>query len=67
VVSGARAVVDELEQRGVRVQLGTTVYDPDDPMGRMFFNVFAAFAEFEADLLSLRSGRGCSSPRARAG
>jgi DNA invertase Pin-like site-specific DNA recombinase len=57
-VPDARAIADELEQRDVRLQLGGTVYDPKDPMGRMFFNVLATFAEFEADLLSLRTPEG---------
>jgi DNA invertase Pin-like site-specific DNA recombinase len=57
-VPDARAIADELERHEVRLQLGTTVYDPSDPMGRMFFNVLATFAEFEADLLSLRTREG---------
>ncbi len=52
-VPDARAITDELEQRDVRLQLGTTTYDPNDPDGS--FNVLATFAEFEADLLSLRT------------
>jgi Resolvase, N terminal domain len=66
-VPDARAIADELEQRGARLQLGATVYDPRDPMGKMFFNVLATFAEFEADLLSLALARGCWSPRPMAG
>ena len=42
----------------MRLQIGAAVYDPTDPMGRMFFNVLATFAEFEADLLSLRTREG---------
>jgi DNA invertase Pin-like site-specific DNA recombinase len=57
-VPDARAIADELERGGVRLQIGATVYDPTDPMGRMFFNVLATFAEFEADLLSLRTREG---------
>jgi DNA invertase Pin-like site-specific DNA recombinase len=57
-VPDARAIADELEQRGARLQLGASVYDPRDPMGKMFFNVLATFAEFEADLLSLRTREG---------
>jgi len=57
-VPDARAIADELELRGARLQLGATVYDPRDPMGKMFFNVLATFAEFEADLLSLRTREG---------
>ena len=34
------------------------VYDPSDPMGKMFFSILATFAEFEVDLLRLRFGYG---------
>ena len=57
-VPDARAIADEIEQRGARLQLGATVHDPRDPMGKMFFNILATFAEFEADLLSLRTREG---------
>ncbi|MGH3094799.1 MAG: recombinase family protein [Streptosporangiales bacterium] len=49
-VPDARAVGDELADRGVKLSLGGVVYDPNDPMDKMFFNVLATFAEFEADL-----------------
>lgn len=64
-VPDARAIAEELEQRGVRLQLGCSVYDPQDPMGRMFFNVLATFAAFEADLLSLRTREGMAVASAR--
>jgi DNA invertase Pin-like site-specific DNA recombinase len=64
-VPDARAIAAELEQRQVRLQLGATIYDPQDPMGRMFFNVLATFAEFEADLLSLRTREGMAVARAK--
>ena len=35
----------------MKLALGRTLYDPDDPMGKMFFNILATFAEFEADLI----------------
>ena len=57
-VPDARAIADELATRGVRLKLGDAVYDPRDPFGKMFFNVVATFAEFEADLLSLRTQEG---------
>nr|WP_084010376.1 recombinase family protein [Pseudofrankia sp. DC12] len=44
--------------RGVRLSLGGTVYDPTDPMGRMFFNILVTFAEFEVDLLRMRTREG---------
>lgn len=36
------------------------VYDPFDPMGKMFFNILATFtfAEFEVDLLRMRTREG---------
>ena len=41
------------------------MYDPDDPMGKMFFNILATFAEFEVDLLRLRTKEGMAIARAR--
>jgi DNA invertase Pin-like site-specific DNA recombinase len=34
------------------------VYDPTDPVGRLLFNVLAMVAEFEADLISMRTRGG---------
>ena len=45
--------------------LGASVYDPVDPMGKMFFNILATFAEFEADLIRLRTREGMAVARAR--
>lgn len=54
-VPDAREIADTLQARGVKLALGTTLYDPGDPMGKMFFNVLATFAEFEGDLIRLRT------------
>jgi hypothetical protein len=54
-VPDARDIGDSLVARGVRLSLGGTIYDPADPMGKMFFNILATFAEFEVDLLRLRT------------
>jgi DNA invertase Pin-like site-specific DNA recombinase len=43
------------------------LYDPDDPMGKMFFNILATFAEFEIDLLRLKTKEGMAIARARGG
>src|SRR3954453_6624027 len=43
----ARAAPDTPLARGVSLALGASVYDPADPMGKMFFNILATFAEFE--------------------
>jgi len=52
----ARAIADELTARQVRLNLGGSVYDPNDAVGRLLFNVLAMVAEFESDLIRLRTG-----------
>src|SRR5918995_2414190 len=52
-VPDARAIGDDLAARGIKLSLGGQVYDPTDPMGKMFFNILATFAEFEVDLLRM--------------
>ena len=42
----------------MKLALGTSIYDPGDPMGKMFFNILATFAEFESDLIRLRTREG---------
>lgn len=63
-VPDARAIADSLLERGVKLALGNTIYDPSDPMGKMFFNVLATFAEFEGDLIRLRTREGMAIARA---
>ena len=64
-VPDARFIADALVNRGVRLALGSSVYDPVDPMGKMFFNILATFAEFEADLIRLRTREGMAVARAK--
>ena len=64
-VPDARAIADELEARGVKLALGASVHDPADPMGRMFFNILATFAEFEAHLIRMRTKEGMAVARAK--
>ena len=64
-VPDARAIADRLRERGVKLALGPALYDPDDPMGKMFFNILATFAEFEADLIRMRTREGMAIARAR--
>jgi DNA invertase Pin-like site-specific DNA recombinase len=51
----ARAIADELTSRQVKLNLGGSVHDPTDPVGRLLFNVLAMVAEFEADLIRART------------
>jgi DNA invertase Pin-like site-specific DNA recombinase len=64
-VPDARFIADALVVRRVRLALRASVYDPVDPMGKMFFNILATFAEFEADLIRLRTREGMAVARAR--
>ncbi|NES13631.1 MULTISPECIES: recombinase family protein [Micromonospora] len=64
-VPDARQIGDSLAARSIRLQLGTMVYDPTDPMGKMFFNILATFAEFEVDLLRMRTREGMAIARAK--
>jgi len=61
----ARAIADELTARRVRLNLGGSVYDPIDPVGRLLFNVLAMVAEFEADLIRLRTKEGMRIAKAK--
>ena len=64
-VPDARHIADELVERGVTLALGASRYTPADPMGKMFFNILATFAEFEADLIRLRTREGMAIARAK--
>ena len=64
-VPDARAIGDELSSRGVKLQIGASVYDPSDPIGKLFFNILATFAEFEGDLIRLRTREGMAVARAK--
>ena len=64
-VPDARAIGDSLAARGGRLSLGGTTYDPSDPMGECFFNILATFAEFEVDLLRMRTREGMAIARAK--
>jgi len=64
-VPDARAIADQLQAKKVRLALGASVYDPGDPMGKLFFNILATFAEFEADLIRMRTREGMAIARAK--
>jgi DNA invertase Pin-like site-specific DNA recombinase len=64
-VPDARYIADALMERGVVLALGHSRYNPTDPMGKMFFNILATFAEFEADLIRLRTREGMAIARAK--
>lgn len=64
-VRDAKDISDELNSRGIRLNLGGSIHDPTDPIGRLLFNVLAMVAEFEADLISARTKEGMKVARAK--
>jgi len=61
----ARDIVDELTERGVKLNLGGSVHDPTDPVGRLLFNVLALVAEFQSDLIRMRTKEGMKVAKAK--
>ncbi len=64
-VPDARDIVDELTARGVRLNLGGSIHDPSDPIGRLLFTVLSMIAEFEADLARSRTREGMAVAKAK--
>jgi DNA invertase Pin-like site-specific DNA recombinase len=61
----ARDIVAELTDREVKLNIGGSVHDPTDPVGRLLFNVLAMIAEFESDLIKMRTREGMKVARAK--
>ena len=61
----ATDIAAELTAAGVRLNLGGSVYDPTDPVGRLLFNVLGMVAEFESDLIRARTREGMASAKVR--
>jgi DNA invertase Pin-like site-specific DNA recombinase len=61
----ARDIVAELTAREVKLSLGGSVHDPTDPVGRLLFNVLSTVAEFESDLIKMRTREGMKVARAK--
>ena len=61
----ARQILEDLTRREVKLSLGGSIHDPTDPVGRLLFNVLAMVAEFEADLIRLRTREGMRVAKAK--
>ncbi len=61
----ARDIADELTTRQVKLNLGGSVHDPADPVGRLLFNVLAMVAEFESNLIRMRTREGLAVAKAK--
>lgn len=64
-VPDARDIIDELTTKGVVLSIGGSVHDPNDPIGRLLFNVLSMVAEFEADLARARTREGMAVAKAK--
>jgi DNA invertase Pin-like site-specific DNA recombinase len=51
-------ILGQLSACGVRFALGGSVYDWEDPFARMFLQILAVIAEFEANLIRQRTREG---------
>lgn len=63
-VPDARDIVQDLYERGARLQIGGSVHDPNDPVGKFLFNALAMVAEFERDLIVQRTKEGLAIAKA---
>lgn len=45
----ARDIVAELTSREVKLNIGGSVHDSTDPVGRLLFNILAMIVKFESD------------------
>ena len=61
----ARDILEELTKQDVKLSLGGSIHDPTDPVGRLLFNVLAMVAEFESDLIRMRTREGMQVARAK--
>ena len=61
----ATDIAEELTKRRVRLNLGGSIYDPTDPVGRLLFNVLGMVAEFESDLIRARTREGMATAKVR--
>jgi predicted site-specific integrase-resolvase len=65
-LTDARNIVEELTAAEVKLNIGGSVHDPSDPIGRLLFNVLAMIAEFESDLIRMRTREGMKVAKAKA-
>jgi DNA invertase Pin-like site-specific DNA recombinase len=64
-VADAHDIAKELTARGVKLNLGGSVHDPTDPIGKLLFTALAMVAEFETDLARMRTREGMKVAKAK--
>lgn len=66
-VADAHAIMQELTQAQVKLNLGGSVHDATDPVSKLLFTALAMVAEFEADLTRMRTREGMKVAKAKGG
>lgn len=64
-VRDAHEIADELASRDIKLNIGGSVHNPLDPIGKLLFNVLAMVAEFEGDLIRARTREGMKVAKAK--
>ncbi|MBT2497592.1 recombinase family protein [Agromyces sp. ISL-38] len=63
---GTLELLKELHERDIVFSLNGIVYDPNDPMAKLFFTMLAAVAEAEGGWISIRTREAMARPSVRA-
>lgn len=67
----SRSVIDthriaqRVQEASAALQIGKSVHDPNDAMGKFFFSILATFAEFEGNVASQRTKEGLAVARSK--
>ncbi len=61
----AHDLLDELSRMQVKFAMGGSVYDWADPFGRMFLQILSVVAEFELNLVRMRTREGMTVAKAK--
>ena len=64
-LTDARNIVEELTEAGVKLNIGGSMHGPTDPVGRLLYNVLGMIAEFESDLIRMRTREGMKVAKAK--
>lgn len=63
---GTLLIMRDLGERGITLNVGGTIYNPRDPMAKLFFTMLAAVAEAEGGWISIRTKEAMARPSVRS-
>lgn len=64
-VPDATTIISDLAKENVAFAMGGSVYDWNDPFGQMFLSMLAVFAEFELNIIRMRTREGMATAKAK--